>query len=233
MKNLDIAKLAENSKLLIVSVRQDITKEIIIKNYSLSEQEQNNIYFFDKKLACEKFSIKNIYEQLGSDRILNLIGAIKLFPKKSCFVIDFGTYTTYTAVKYLEKTNSYEFNTSSYIFLGIKSLFESIRNNNPVFSGINEFNFIEYCNYLDSKNINNIQSQSLRESVYNGIIRQTSELINSLALENPDSYFILTGGWSEVLYSVLNASISFKNSGELKIEKNLYVIGGIEYLKLI
>ena len=66
-----------------------IKSKMIKKNFKVYELKDLNI----KKIL--KIKIKN-YNQLGSDRIANALGA---FNYKNCLIIDFGTATTFDIVK--------------------------------------------------------------------------------------------------------------------------------------
>ena len=82
-----------NSKVLLSSVVPTVYK--IIKDYL----KQRKFKVFEVKSLnirkIIKIKIKN-FKQLGSDRIVNAIGANK---HKNCLIIDFGTATTFDIVK--------------------------------------------------------------------------------------------------------------------------------------
>ncbi len=82
-----------NSKLLFSSVVPSVYKEIknIFKKSRFKIYEIKDLNF--KKII--KINIKNL-NQLGSDRIMNAVGA-KNF--KNCLILDFGTATTFDIVK--------------------------------------------------------------------------------------------------------------------------------------
>ena len=84
-----------NNKILFSSVVPkvylDVNKFLKTKKYKVYE--------------IKKLPLKNLikikidkYNQLGSDRIANAIGAYSLY-KKSCLIIDFGTATTFDIVR--------------------------------------------------------------------------------------------------------------------------------------
>ena len=75
---------------VVPTIYQKINKFLIKKKYQVYEIKKLSL----KKLI--KIKIKK-YNQLGSDRIANAIGAYNLY-KKNCLIIDFGTATTFDIV---------------------------------------------------------------------------------------------------------------------------------------
>jgi len=75
---------------VVPTIYQKINKFLITKKYQVYEIKKLSL----KKLI--KIKIKK-YNQLGSDRIANAIGAYNLY-KKNCLIIDFGTATTFDIV---------------------------------------------------------------------------------------------------------------------------------------
>ena len=75
---------------VVPTIYQKINKFLITKKYRVYEIKKLSL----KKLI--KIKIKK-YNQLGSDRIANAIGAYSLY-KKNCLIIDFGTATTFDIV---------------------------------------------------------------------------------------------------------------------------------------
>ena len=75
---------------VVPTIYQKINKFLITKKYQVYEIKKLSL----KKLI--KIKIKK-YNQLGSDRIANAIGAYSLY-KKNCLIIDFGTATTFDIV---------------------------------------------------------------------------------------------------------------------------------------
>ena len=90
IKNKDINKIALFSS--VVPRYQLILKKFIKKFYKiqLKEIKEKNI----RKIV--KINIKN-RNQVGSDRIVNAVGAYKKY-KSNCIILDFGTATTFDVV---------------------------------------------------------------------------------------------------------------------------------------
>ena len=76
---------------VVPKIYNNINKFLINKNFKSIEIKNLPL----KKII--KINIKN-YNQLGSDRIANTIGAFNLF-KTNCLIVDFGTATTFDIVK--------------------------------------------------------------------------------------------------------------------------------------
>ena len=74
---------------VVPSAIKELKKSLKKTNYKVIEVKNLNL----KKII--KINIKNI-NQLGSDRIMNAIGAKKF---NNCLVIDFGTATTFDVIK--------------------------------------------------------------------------------------------------------------------------------------
>ena len=82
-----------NKKVLFSSVVPKVYK--IIKKY-LKDKNYKLFEIKDQKIhKILKINIKN-FNQLGSDRIVNAIGAKSI---KNCIIIDFGTATTFDILK--------------------------------------------------------------------------------------------------------------------------------------
>ena len=90
-----VLKKKLNKKILFSSVvpiiYNKIKKFLIIKQFKVFEIKNLPL----KKII--KINIDN-YQELGSDRIANAIGAFNLF-KTNCLIVDFGTATTFDIVK--------------------------------------------------------------------------------------------------------------------------------------
>ena len=90
-----IVKKNTNKKVLFSSVVPKIYRKISKifrrKNIKVFEIKEFNL----KKIM--KFKVKK-YSQLGSDRIVNALGAYYKF-NSNCIVIDFGTATTFDVIK--------------------------------------------------------------------------------------------------------------------------------------
>jgi len=94
-KLVQIVKKNTNQKVLFSSVVPNVYRKIskIFKRKKIKIFEIKN--FNLKKIM--RFKVKK-YSQLGSDRIVNALGAYYKF-KSNCIVIDFGTATTFDVIK--------------------------------------------------------------------------------------------------------------------------------------
>ena len=109
--NIETAKIIKEKNLinfLNPILDKNIKKKILFS--SVEPKAFQKIYKFLKSKKYQVYEIKKLplknlikikidkYNQLGSDRIANAIGAYSMY-KKNCLIIDFGTATTFDIVR--------------------------------------------------------------------------------------------------------------------------------------
>ena len=201
-----------NSKTKELFVKNNITKYIFpllkkkIKKKILFSSVVPNIYnkiskfIKSKKFQCyeiKNLPLKNIikinidnYNQLGSDRIANAIGAFNLF-KSNCLIIDFGTATTFDIVK---KPGTYE---GGVIAPGVNL---SILNLNKSTSALPIFKL---------KSSSKAYGKNTKDALNAGFLWGYQGLINNIIKKinlNFKTKFkiILTGGYATVFVNFIN-----------------------------
>jgi type III pantothenate kinase len=183
---------------------QKISKFLKIKKYQVYE--------------IKKLSLKNLikikinkYNQLGSDRIANAIGAYSLY-KKNCLIIDFGTATTFDIVRI---PGVYE---GGVIAPGIKL---SILNLNRFTASLPVFNL-----EVNSKTY----GKNTKEALNAGFLWGYQGLINNIVKKIKTSFnctfkIILTGGYSKIFSKFINNNSTIEPNitvkGVMYIYKNL------------
>ena len=193
-----------NKKILFSSVVPKIYKKISkflkIKKYQVCEI---------KKLPLRKLIKINIdkYNQLGSDRIANAIGAYSVY-KKNCLIIDFGTATTFDIVR---SPGIYE---GGVIAPGIKL---SILNLNQSTASLPLFKV---------KANQKTFGKNTKDALNAGFLWGYQGLINNILKKIKTSFncsfkIILTGGYSKIFSKFIN--------NNLTIEPNI-TIKGIMYI---
>ena len=195
-----ILKLNIKKKILFSSVVPKAYKKINaflkIKNYK--------VYEIKKLLLKNLIKIKiDKYNQLGSDRIANAIGAYSLY-KKNCLIIDFGTATTFDIVK---KPGVYE---GGVIAPGIKL---SILNLNQ---------FTATLPIFDLKVTPKTYGKNTKDALNAGFLWGYQGLINNIIQKIKTSFnckfkIILTGGYSNIFFKFINNNTT--------IEPNITIIG--------
>jgi len=145
-----------------------------------------------KNLPLKKIIKINIdkYNQLGSDRIANAIGAFNSF-RSSCLIIDFGTATTFDIVK---KPGVYE---GGVIAPGIK------------LSILNLNRFTASLPIFDLKANSKVYGKNTKDALNAGFLWGYQGLINNI-IEKITSKFkskfkiILTGGYAKIFSKFIN-----------------------------
>jgi len=166
----------------------------------------------------KKLSLKNLikikinkYNQLGSDRIANAIGAYSLY-KKNCLIIDFGTATTFDIVRI---PGVYE---GGVIAPGVKL---SILNLNRFTASLPVFNL-----EVNSKTY----GKNTKEALNAGFLWGYQGLINNIVKKIKTSFnctfkIILTGGYSKIFSKFINNNSTIEPNitvkGVMYIYKNL------------
>ena len=183
---------------------QKISEFLKIKKYQVYE--------------IKKLSLKNLikikinkYNQLGSDRIANAIGAYSLY-KKNCLIIDFGTATTFDIVRI---PGVYE---GGVIAPGVKL---SILNLNRFTASLPVFNL-----EVNSKTY----GKNTKEALNAGFLWGYQGLINNIVKKIKTSFnctfkIILTGGYSKIFSKFINNNSTIEPNitvkGVMYIYKNL------------
>jgi len=196
-----------NKKVLFSSVVPKVYK--IIKKY-LKDKNYKLFEIKDQKIhKILKINIKN-FNQLGSDRIVNAIGAKSI---KNCIIIDFGTATTFDILK----NGVYD---GGVIAPGVDL---SIKN-------LNKFTAL-----LPLLNLNNKQKnygKNTKEALnagflwgYEGLV---NNIINKIIIKSKNNYkIILTGGYAKMFKkfikkkTIIDQNITIK--GIAKVFKELLI----------
>jgi len=223
--NIETVKIIEEKNLIKFFkpiLRRDIKKKILFSSVVPKAYQKINKFLKTKKhqvYEIKKLPLKNIikikidnYNQLGSDRIANAIGAYSLF-RKNCLVIDFGTATTFDIVR---NPGVYE---GGVIAPGVKL---SIINLNRFTAALPMFNL-----KTNSKTYGKNTKDALNAGFlwgYQGLITNIIKKIRTSF--NCNFKIILTGGYSKTFSNIIN-----NNS---IIEPNITIKGIIHiYKKLI
>jgi len=189
---------------VVPKVYKKINKLLKIKKYQVYEIKNLPI----KKLI--KIKIEK-YNQLGSDRIANALGAYSLY-QKNCLIIDFGTATTFDIVR---NPGIYE---GGVIAPGIKL---SILNLNQYTASLPVFNLkINLKAY----------GKNTKDALNAGFLWGYQGLINNIVKKIKTSFncsfkIILTGGYSKTFSKFINNKSTIEPNitikGIMHIYKNL------------
>ena len=178
-----------------------LLKNFLKSSYKIKLREASKIY--TKKLIKIKIKNKN---QVGSDRIMNAIGAFKKY-KTNCIILDFGTATTFDVVT---KDGFYNGGIiAPGVALSIKSLVNSA-------DQISSFSLIKQKKVVGKNTL-----EALRSGFYWGYTGLINNIISKIEKETNKKYkIIFTGGYSNL----------FKTSiiRPFKIDKNITINGIIE-----
>jgi type III pantothenate kinase len=189
---------------VVPKVYQKINKFLKIKKYQAYEIKNLNL----KKLI--RIKIKK-YNQLGSDRIANAIGAYSLY-KKNCLIVDFGTATTFDIVR---KPGIYE---GGVIAPGVK------------LSILNLNRFTASLPIFDLKANKKTFGKNTKDALNAGFLWGYQGLINNIIKKIKTSFncsfkIILTGGYSNFFYKFINNNSTIEPNitikGIMHIYKNL------------
>ena len=206
-KLFKIIKKDTNKNVLFSSVVPKIFK-IVSKTFKKYKLKAFEIKKFNLKKTMN-FNIKK-YNQLGSDRIANAIGAIDKF-NSNCIIIDFGTATTFDVVK---KKSIYDGGViAPGINLSIKNLFLSTALL-PMFK-LNK--------YPDKYGKNTIEA--LSSGFFWGYEGLINNIIKKIINKNGKSFkIVLTGGYSYLFKNRLIKKARVENDitmrGIIKIYKD-------------
>jgi type III pantothenate kinase len=189
---------------VVPNIYQKINKFLKKKKYQVYEIKKLNL----KKLIKIKI---DKYNQLGSDRIANAIGAYSLY-KKNCLIVDFGTATTIDIVR---KPGIYE---GGVIAPGVKL---SILNLNRFTALLPIFN-LKVSKKTFGKNT--------EDALNAGFLWGYQGLINNIIKKIKTSFncsfkIILTGGYSKTFSKFINNNSTIEPNitikGIMYIYKNL------------
>ena len=189
---------------VVPKVYQKINKFLKIKKYQVYEIKNLNL----KNLI--RIKIKK-YNQLGSDRIANAIGAYSLY-KKNCLIVDFGTATTFDIVR---KPGIYE---GGVIAPGVK------------LSILNLNRFTASLPIFDLKANKKTFGKNTKDALNAGFLWGYQGLINNIIKKIKTSFncsfkIILTGGYSNFFSKFINNNSTIEPNitikGIMHIYKNL------------
>jgi type III pantothenate kinase len=189
---------------VVPNVYKKINKFLKIKKYQVYEIKNLHL----KKLIKIKI---DKYNQLGSDRIANAIGAYSLY-KKNCLIIDFGTATTFDIVR---KPGIYE---GGVIAPGVK------------LSILNLNRFTATLPVFDLKANQKTFGKNTKDALNAGFLWGYQGLINNIVKKIKTSFncsfkIILTGGYSKTFYKFINNNSTIEPNitikGIMHIYKNL------------
>jgi len=165
--------------------------------------------FKDKKII--KFIKINIKKksQVGSDRIVNSIGALSCY-KKNCIVIDFGTTTTFDIV---ESNNIYQ---GGVIAPGINLSLKAL---NRFTAKLPLIKISEQKNVIGKDTISAINS-----GVFIGYVCLINGIIEKIKKQTKKKYFVvLTGGYAKLF----KKSINYKSI----VNQDITLLGLVKVIK--
>ena len=222
--NIETTKIIKANnfiKTLKPILNKNIKKKILFSSVVPKAFQKINKFFKTRKYeVCEikKLPLRNIikikidkYNQLGSDRIANAIGAYSLY-KKNFLIVDFGTATTFDIVR---NPGVYE---GGVIAPGVKL---SILNLNKFTASLPVFSL-----KVNSK----IYGNNTKDALNAGFLWGYQGLINNIVKKIKTSFncsfkIILTGGYSKTFSKFINNNSTIEPNitikGIMHIYKNL------------
>tara|TARA_B100000767_G_scaffold271667_1_gene297762 strand:- start:1154 stop:1912 length:759 start_codon:yes stop_codon:yes gene_type:complete len=222
--NIKTAKIIKEKniiKFLRPILKKDIKKKVLFSSVVPSVYQK--IKKFIKTRKYQSYEIKNLslkklikikidkYNQLGSDRIANAIGAYSLY-KKNCIVVDFGTATTFDIVR---NPGVYE---GGVIAPGIK------------LSILNLNRFTAALPIFELKTDLKTYGKNTKDALNAGFLWGYQGLINNILKKIKTSFncnfkIILTGGYSKIFFKFINNNTTIEPNitikGIMHIYKNL------------
>ena len=222
--NIETLKLIETKNLLKffkTILNNNIEKKILFS--SVVPKVYQKIDKFLKKKKYQVYEIKTLplknlikikidkYNQLGSDRIANAIGAHSKF-KKNCLVIDFGTATTFDIVR---SPGVYE---GGVIAPGVK------------LSILNLNRFTASLPIFELKANSKTYGKNTKDALNAGFLWGYQGLVNNIIKKIKTSFncnfkIILTGGYSKTFSKFINNNSTIEPNitikGIMHIYKNL------------
>ena len=222
--NIETVKIIKDknlNKLLDPILKSNIKKKILFSSVVPKAYQKINTFLKIKNYKVyeiKKLLLKNLikikidkYNQLGSDRIANAIGAYSQY-KKNCIIIDFGTATTFDIVR---KPGIYE---GGVIAPGIK------------LSILNLNRFTATLPIFDLKVNQKTFGKNTKDALNAGFLWGYQGLINNIVKKIKTSFncsfqIILTGGYSKTFSKFINNNSTIDPNitikGIMHIYKNL------------
>jgi len=222
--NVETSKIIKEKdlfKLFQPILNKHIKKKILFSSVVPKAYIKINKFFKTKKYKVyeiKKLPLKSLikikidkYNELGSDRIANAIGAYSLF-KKNCIIVDFGTATTFDIVR---NPGIYE---GGVIAPGIKL---SILNLKSFTAALPVFKLTP-----NSKSF----GKNTKDALNAGFLWGYQGLINNIIKKIKTSFncsfkIILTGGYSKIFSKFINNNSTIEPNitikGIMHIYKNL------------
>ena len=222
--NIETTKIIKEKNLTKIFshiLNKDIRKKILFSSVVPKAYQKINKFFKIKNYQAyelKKLPLKNLiqikinkYNQLGSDRIANAIGAYSLY-KKNCLIIDFGTATTFDIVR---NPGVYE---GGVIAPGIK------------LSILNLNRFTASLPIFDLKVNPKTYGKNTKDALNAGFLWGYQGLINNIVKKIKSSFncnfkIILTGGYSKIFSKFINNNSTIEPNitikGIMHIYKNL------------
>ena len=219
--NIETVKIIKDknlNKLLDPILKSNIKKKILFSSVVPKAYQKINTFLKIKNYKVyeiKKLLLKNLikikidkYNQLGSDRIANAIGAYSQY-KKNCIIIDFGTATTFDIVK---KPGVYE---GGVIAPGVKL---SILNLNQFTASLPIFNL-----KVNPK----AYGKNTKDALNAGFLWGYQGLVNNIIKKIKTSFncsfkIILTGGYSKIFSKFINNSLTIESNITIKGIMHIY-----------
>jgi type III pantothenate kinase len=219
--NIETAKIIKEknlTKFLNPILSKKIKNKIIFSSVVPKVYQKINKFLKTKKYQV--YEIKNLplkklirikidkYNQLGSDRIANAIGAYSLY-KKNCLIIDFGTATTFDIVR---KPGIYE---GGVIAPGIK------------LSMLNLNNFTALLPVFNLRANQKTFGKNTKDALNAGFLWGYQGLINNIIKKIKTSFncsfkVILTGGYSKIFSKFINNKTTIEHHITVKGIMHIY-----------
>jgi len=175
-----------------------------------------NLYFFDKRFVLEKYGWQGFYEDIGIDRVCNLLGIAPQPPKggaKNIVILDFGTYTTLTVVSKPPSPLKGELKLiDSFVIPGISFQIREFSKDNNSLPALSEFDFIHYCmnkKYLEIP-------ESTKQSAYSGIVFSIQTFLQGIFEKyQEESSIYITGGWADLAFELASQDSNISKDKDL------------------
>ena len=219
--NIETAKIIKEKnliKFLNHIISKEVKKKILLSSVVPKVYQKINKFLKTKKYQVyeiKKLPLKKLikiqidkYNQLGSDRIANAIGAYSLY-KKNCLIIDFGTATTFDIVR---KPGIYE---GGVIAPGIK------------LSILNLSRFTASLPIFDLKANQKTFGRNTKDALNAGFLWGYQGLINNIVKKIKTSFncsfkIILTGGYSKIFSKFINNNSTIESNITIKGIMHIY-----------
>ena len=222
--NIETAEIIKEKSLirfLSPVLKENLKRKILFSSVVPKVYRKINTFFKIKKYQVyeiKKLPLKNLikikidkYNELGSDRIANAIGAYSFY-KKNCLIIDLGTATTFDIVRY---PGVYE---GGVIAPGVK------------LSILNLSRFTASLPIFNLKANSKIFGKNTKDALNAGFLWGYQGLINNIVKKIKTSFncsfkIILTGGYSKTFSKLVNNKSTIEPNitikGIMHIYKNL------------